>query len=145
MIYCVQAEHGGPVKIGYSTNEGTARRRLATLQTGSPFLLVMRDLIPGSQSRMSGREACEALLHLRFADYKLVGEWFLPVPEMLELFPNMMTGTYEDVSLSTVIEGHRADGYQEGWEAAMLVAADRAYELARDLTHGVVNPYAAQE
>jgi hypothetical protein len=68
MIYFVQADIGGPIKIGHTTSL-SMRNRLADLQCGSPFkLCVLR------QER--GNTARERELHLRFAHLRLHGEWF---------------------------------------------------------------------
>lgn len=55
------------VKIGFTTD---LKRRLASLQTGLPELLVLY----ASIKRV--KKADEARLHIRFAAYRLQGEWF---------------------------------------------------------------------
>lgn len=69
LVYFIQAAHGGPVKIGYTTNlDG----RLRDLQTASPYRLVVRHLLPGST-------VDEAAMHERFKAARLGGgEWFAP-------------------------------------------------------------------
>lgn len=68
VIYFVQAEEGGPVKIGRTKDP---KARLASLQTGSAVPLVVRRLFAG------GARA-EAEIHERLDDYRLGGEWFSP-------------------------------------------------------------------
>lgn len=52
-VYFIQAEHGGPVKIGWARDPA---KRLRELQTGSPHRLVVRATIAGAL-------ADEAALH----------------------------------------------------------------------------------
>lgn len=66
MIYFIQSEVGGPIKIGCTQNP---IYRLSQLQTGSPVKLV----ILGS---MNGDEAKEKEIHKMFLDDLLYGEWF---------------------------------------------------------------------
>lgn len=73
-VYFIQGEKGGPIKIGYSTN---VESRVKELQTGFPTKLVVLALIPG-------RIWHETELHKRFQKHRLHGEWFKPVPELLE-------------------------------------------------------------
>lgn len=76
MIYFVQAEIGGPVKVGYTGGEPAERIR--DLQCGSPFKLRLLGTIEGNQ-------AAERALHKRFAEHRLHGEWFRPCREIREL------------------------------------------------------------
>lgn len=55
------------VKIGFTST--SVERRLGGLQTGIPVKLTLIHSMPGSL-------ALEAELHLRFAEYRAVGEWF---------------------------------------------------------------------
>jgi hypothetical protein len=74
VVYFIQAEGGGPIKIGVTT--GSAETRLASLQTGSPVKLRIVTTTPGDP-------ALERKLHHRFAAHRLHGEWFSPAPELL--------------------------------------------------------------
>lgn len=65
-VYAIQAGDNGPVKIGHS---GDPLQRLAKLQTGNPEPLHLRAVIPGDKPT-------EDDLHQRFADARLIGEWF---------------------------------------------------------------------
>lgn len=72
-IYFVQAPDCGPVKIGFTT--GHPKRRLETLQCGSPVELTLRAMIRGTM-------ADERAFHKQFAANRLHGEWFIPHPDM---------------------------------------------------------------
>lgn len=73
MIYMIRAGDDGPVKIGF-TNDVT--RRVTKMQTDHYQRLVMMRVFDGGP-----RE--EALLHGRFAELRLVGEWFTFSDDML--------------------------------------------------------------
>ena len=71
-VYFIQAEDGGPVKIGWTFN---AQKRLRAFQSASPYKLVIRKVIVGTQR-------LESYLHKRYESYRLEGEWFEPQPDM---------------------------------------------------------------
>lgn len=73
MIYFIQGDRGGPIKIGCA---GNPWQRLATLQTGNPTKLAVVAVIPGDRAE-------EAALHIRFAASRGQGEWFAPTPDLL--------------------------------------------------------------
>jgi len=79
-VYFIQSIIGGPIKIGYTTEE--VRRRLAALQTGNPHKLKILAWIHSPRTR-------EAELHAQFAHARLEGEWFSPVPELLALIESL--------------------------------------------------------
>lgn len=68
-VYIVEALGLNPVKIGYSGQEDV-RPRMLLLQTGCPRPLEVR-LVIG----LWGRDH-EAALHIRFWQYRILGEWF---------------------------------------------------------------------
>lgn len=74
-VYFIQAEHGGPVKIGYSESIG---KRLEQLQTSSPYRLRVI-------GRMRGGRTREKELHERFEHSRLNGEWFDLTDELQQL------------------------------------------------------------
>jgi hypothetical protein len=68
------------VKIGWTSKHPRAENgRLAQLQTASHVPLNLLGLIAGTQ-------ADEHALHVRFAAYRLRGEWFRAIPEIVEYF-----------------------------------------------------------
>lgn len=82
MIYFVL--NGEFVKIGVSD---APRKRIASLQTGSPFPLEVLAIVEGGYE-------LEAELHRRFAAYRLLGEWFQyapPIQELIASMPNQHT------------------------------------------------------
>lgn len=81
-VYFIQRNEDGPIKIG------TARKpqsRLTFLQTGSDARLYLRHHIPGWKKT-------ERALHLRFARYRLTGEWFSPAQEILDFIAGLQSG-----------------------------------------------------
>ncbi len=73
VVYFIQAEPGGAIKIGVTRD---LRSRLSSLRIGSP--LPLRVL-----AYMSGDAALEGQLHARFAAVREHGEWHAAVPELL--------------------------------------------------------------
>lgn len=73
-IYFIQAESGGPVKIGTSTDPES---RLSGLQVGS--LENLRII-----GKMNGGRSVEAEIHKRFARHHLRGEWFSDATDLME-------------------------------------------------------------
>lgn len=76
-IYFVQAVTGGPIKIGVASNVYT---RLKGIQTGSPVKLQIIAFVPDDDPRF-----LEGLLHERFAQFRLEGEWFQEHEALTEL------------------------------------------------------------
>ena len=75
-VYFVQAERGGPVKIGVTDD---LDRRLSMLQASSAERLVVIYALPGDRRT-------ELELHKRFSEHRIRGEWFAeePVLEWIE-------------------------------------------------------------
>lgn len=76
MIYFVRpVGQAGPIKIGFSNDVDA---RFVGLQSGSPVRLELIATIPGDRSH-------ESLLHYRFSEDRLYGEWFAPSIDLLNL------------------------------------------------------------
>lgn len=73
MIYFVQGQRTGMIKIGHSD---VVKTRLTTLRTGSPERLRVLALMDGTRHD-------EQELHRRFAAHRSHGEWFHPRDELL--------------------------------------------------------------
>ena len=79
MIYFIQQGTDGPIKIGYTNS--SVESRLANLQTANCEKLHLL-------ATATGEQRDEAMLHARFADERLNGEWFKPSTRLIEyLFP----------------------------------------------------------
>ena len=76
MIYVIQIEGDGPVKIGHT--HGSPSNRLAHIRSSSPFKM---SLIASFQGDLS----MEAGLHARFAAHRIRGEWFEPCEDILTM------------------------------------------------------------
>lgn len=72
-VYFIQADVGGPIKIGVAQD---LRSRLSTLQTSSSAKLILL-------AHMPGYEPEEYALHQKLAAYRIRGEWFQPHPDVL--------------------------------------------------------------
>ena len=75
-VYFIQAATGGPIKIGVSSD---VKKRLTALQMCCPVPLRVLHTIPG------GGHSLETELHKRFAAWRLHGEWFDNVGELMAL------------------------------------------------------------
>jgi hypothetical protein len=73
-VYFVQESGMGAIKIGTTKNVNT---RVSDMAVGTPHLLAVLALIDGNHE-------VEHALHQRFAHARIRGEWFRPVPELLE-------------------------------------------------------------
>jgi len=76
-VYFIQAEALGLVKIGCGDD---ARKRLATLQVGSPDVLRLVGVFHADDA-----PAFEAHLHRTFGHLRVRGEWFRPDEQMTDL------------------------------------------------------------
>ena len=72
-VYFIQSSTSKAIKIGYSSE---VDKRLPSLQTGNESKLDIIHQLPGTKET-------EAYLHDRFKAYRMEGEWFMPVPELL--------------------------------------------------------------
>lgn len=108
--YFIQAVRGGPVKIGKSSTRDGVRRRLTTIQTGNPEPLRVTHMLAGDR---------EAELHRRFYGARLVGEWFVAVPELADLGHAI---TQEDSDQS----------YGRGFHDGFNLGACKVYDAAAD-------------
>ena len=73
MIYFIQVGDDGPIKIGYASRVST---RIGALQVSNPAPL---RLLASTRGELDD----EARVHRKFAEHRLRGEWFSPVPEIL--------------------------------------------------------------
>lgn len=92
MIYFIQAEGIGHIKIGF-TDGADPGERLATLQTGSPVPLRVLHTMPGTLDD-------EKNLHRTFAAAGVGGEWFKAVPELLALIPQTERKACEGIEIA---------------------------------------------
>jgi len=74
LIYFVQGQRSGLIKIGYSTS---IKARLRTLRTASPEPLEVLAIVEGTKDD-------ERALHERFRFARSHGEWFHPRRRLLE-------------------------------------------------------------
>lgn len=85
-VYVIQQGLNGPVKIGCAVDPGA---RLASMQSGNPDQLRIVGVCRGSRG-------VERMLLAAFSPHSIRGEWFSPVPEIME-FANSLP-TWEAVS-----------------------------------------------
>lgn len=75
LVYFIQGECGGPIKIGYTSNLSS---RLSALQTGYPDTLKVLFIIAGTTRR-------EHAIHNMLSEHRLNGEWFKDTPEVRKI------------------------------------------------------------
>lgn len=78
MIYLVTCPDNNTCKIGYSADPN---KRVKALSTSSPFDLVLH-------STITGEITDEKLLHDKFKEYNLRGEWFKLTTSIVDYFTN---------------------------------------------------------
>ena len=81
MIYFIEMEKSGFIKIGYTA--GNAERRMAQLQTGQPLKLKLLGTIPGEREGEIG-------LHREFEEFRINGEWFIPNEYLITIIDEMI-------------------------------------------------------
>ena len=79
-IYFVQAGEKGPVKVGLSKNPMS---RVKQLQTSNPHTLKLLGIIPGDRET-------EEMIHDKFEDHRLEGEWFEPTNELIDIVRSLL-------------------------------------------------------
>lgn len=75
MVYFIQQENGGPIKIGYTKNN--IQGRLSVIQAHSPFNFKLI-------YSMEGTSKTETAIHKEFESDRIKNEWFNPSPRLLE-------------------------------------------------------------
>lgn len=105
VTYFIQAENGGPVKIGRS-RKFIVEQRLEALQCGNPHALVIRRVIEGDH---------ETRLHHCYRDLRLRGEWFAVDPVLIE----EARAVADEIPVDALaLQQARQGGYREGWRKA---------------------------
>lgn len=79
-IYIIQAGEDGPIKIGFTDRD--PHGRLHAIQSHNHNKLVLLAVFEGDRKR-------EKLLHQRFAELHLHGEWFRPDDKLLQFIAGM--------------------------------------------------------
>lgn len=74
LIYFVQVEGGGPIKIGFT--EGDPRIRMSKLQSDCPWPVQLLGAVAGDVTK-------EAEYHRRFDAHRIQSHWFNPVDKIL--------------------------------------------------------------
>lgn len=75
-VYFIQAEDGGPIKIGVSDDP---TKRLANIQTGHHGTLRLLAVVDGAGVEL------ESQLHTLFEAHRVRGEWFRPHVDIIDL------------------------------------------------------------
>lgn len=79
MIYLIICEETQTCKIGFSNNP---EKRLKSLQTSNPYKLILASVLEESETNT------EKILHSKFKDFRVSGEWFNYNKDILDYFIN---------------------------------------------------------
>ena len=82
MVYFIEAEKTGLIKIGYTISDASLRKRISQLATEGPDKLRVILLLSTTLNIDKGAQL-EAQLHKKFAAYRDHGEWFRPGKELV--------------------------------------------------------------
>lgn len=100
-LYAIQSTLGGPIKIGWTSNEAGIDGRLRSLQIGNPRPLAVIWKEPGSRRR-------EYELHREYRTRRLAGEWFEATGDIAAYF-----GAIHDLEPFSDLYDK---AYDAGWE-----------------------------
>lgn len=98
-VYFIQEGHDGPVKIGQT--KGWAGHRVTAMQCGNHRRLQVLGIIENQPA------SAEADWHVRFAEVRLSGEWFMPTAALIDAVikeskaPDSSWGTLSTTKLKT--------------------------------------------
>ena len=79
-VYFIRAGYFGPIKIGFTNN---IKKRMIHIQTNCPDKIFLMGMIKTN-------DATEAEYHQMFNDYKMQGEWFAPVPKLMDFIEGVL-------------------------------------------------------
>lgn len=88
LVYFIGNPHG-PVKIGFTTD---IFNRVISLQIGSPMLLQVLGVIPGTRE-------LETHLHSQFSTSKVRGEWFAITPELAQTIEDLANPPHKVIQI----------------------------------------------
>lgn len=78
-VYFIQRGDDGPIKIGHVRRVSNLLRRMRDIQNACAEPVYLRKIIPTTRE-----DHLELVLHWRFAEHRLKGEWFAPAPRVVE-------------------------------------------------------------
>lgn len=94
-IYFVQCGQDGPIKIGFTA--GDPGKRMKSMQCNTPHELKLMGTKRGGLKD-------ERRLHIKFALHHIRGEWFHPVPDLLEFIKSDAVPAQAPVNLNAIEE-----------------------------------------
>lgn len=127
-VYFVQPTCGGFIKIGWSASP---EARLKEMHTFSPLPLRLLHYVPGNIM-------LERVLHERFRNARQHGEWFEPVPALLEQIEAWKLAPPPEPDWSEIWPSSLPQQFQKRSEhhgearAAMLTRAAKAFDWPHD-------------
>ena len=131
MIYFIKEQGLGAIKIGYTTYPETYKARFITLQISNPHKLSMLGTMPGDLED-------EQVLHERFANNHIRGEWFKPSESLLE-FIKTRVGKDKKPILSkpivhnTIIKSEWKVTNKKQPKEELIIYTDTRYHTTQDI------------
>lgn len=123
-VYFIQAEEGGPIKIGRAADP---EKRLKELQTSHHSRLVIRHVLHGNDLLIEGR------MHGRFLQHHIRGEWFRPHADLAG-FCRAVHGDRDKLHAKDVANARRA-GEESVASLIADVLASKGVLTLRELLH----------
>jgi Meiotically up-regulated gene 113 len=125
LVYFLQGENGGPIKIGRS-HRAALRDRISSIQTGYPYKLVLRCVVRGGNWE-------ENEIHERFAWCRLSGEWFQPVSELAGSIGALVVPKQHEVDLVRARDEGKLEAHAEAEDQYFKVTARAQRALGESL------------
>lgn len=125
ITYFIQAEDGGPIKIGKSLEHGV-EQRLMVLQIGNPRKLRITHTLKGDQ---------EAKLHYRYRHLHIQGEWFYPDPVLAQAARGIASEV--DLAAPEIREAYKR-GFSKGYTEASRKLSKETGDYLADVVRGAM-------
>ena len=123
-VYFIQAEDGGPVKIGCT---GELRGRIRDLQVGNPQKLRVVETISCGELGNHTAHWIERTIHQRLQHLYVRGEWFRDEPSLWEVCGEFERNGVAMARRAILYERH---GYVDVVDHAHVDSVDPVYRVA---------------
>lgn len=112
-VYFARVKEDGPVKIGFT--DADPFERIAKLQGACPWPIALLGSIEGSVST-------ERAIHLHLSEHRMLGEWFQPHADVLNVIERLLGGA----GVETILQHHGLTAVGKVIARAIHVAGSEA-------------------